>query len=709
MVLHRDRRPAGIRAAAERLFYPFWDAGIPLGHAVRTVDECLAEARGALDVACSLLDARYIAGDRSLVDSVRERLLARLRRDPTGFARLLRADADRRHAEYASCGTALEPHVKEGAGGLRDVAAIRWLATVRGQGDAIDPPVDEAEEFLLRLRSAMRLRSGRKGDVLRRDQQPEIAVDLGFGAEPGLDAADELMRTLFDHGRRVVDALDRGLADAVGEPRSAPPTALLETAEGGWTRDTMAMFVDLLARGDDATRLLTQLDLAGALERLIPAWAAVRCRPQRDPYHRAPVDVHLMNTVARAGAILLEGDAGDAVLHASAEAARQERDPLLLGALLHDIGKRGKGSHVQIGARVAAETLDRLPLDDATRDHVVFLVREHLLLSDTATRRDLADHALVVDVAARVATPERLATLHVLTVADADATGPHAATAWRLGLVRELVTKVAHVLAAGEVDLERAGVLEERRTSIRAALAGTVPADGVDEYIARLPPAYLLAVPAEVAAAHHALLAPPPGSAEVRTVAEPGERSGTWRVTVIAADRPGLLARIAGSLALSGLRILRAQAFTTTDGTAVDLFDVSPAFEGDVDEERWRAFRHTLRKALEGRISLESRVRDKRARYAGSAPSIPTEVRVLDDVSDVATVVEVEAGDRIGLLFDLARAFEELHLDVSLAKVATYGDRVVDAFYVTHGDGRKVQDAEVVREIERAVRSRLDS
>jgi [protein-PII] uridylyltransferase len=197
------------------------------------------------------------------------------------------------------------------------------------------------------------------------------------------------------------------------------------------------------------------------------------------------------------------------------------------------------------------------------------------------------------------------------------------------------------------------------------------------------------------------------GAAEVRTEAHPGERSGTHDVTVVVADRPGLLAKIAGAFALSGLSILSAQAFTTEDGVAIDHFVVEPAFEGDVDEERWRRFRSDLRKALAGRISLEYRVREKRGHYRPPATNVPTEVDVTNEASDFSTVVEVSCADRIGLLFDLARTFHDLELDVHLAKVATYGPRVVDAFYVRDLFGEKVEDPEHLREIERAIVARL--
>jgi [protein-PII] uridylyltransferase len=177
---------------------------------------------------------------------------------------------------------------------------------------------------------------------------------------------------------------------------------------------------------------------------------------------------------------------------------------------------------------------------------------------------------------------------------------------------------------------------------------------------------------------------------------------------VVAADHPGLLAQIAGALALNGLNILSAQVFTTGDGVALDLFDVVPAFRGEVDEDRWRRFRGDLRKALEGRLSLEYRVREKRRHYRAPRADVPVEVQVDNAVSDFSTVIEVGAPDRIGLLFELALAFHELELDVHVAKVATYGTRVIDAFYVRDLLGRKVEDPQRVAAIERHIVDRLD-
>ncbi|MGH2691463.1 MAG: ACT domain-containing protein [Actinomycetota bacterium] len=744
MVLHAERKGERVRRAAEQVFYPFWDAGIPLGHAVRTVGESLSEAGDRLDVVCSLLDARPVAGDPALVEELGRKLRSNVAKQRGRWIEGLAADAAARHGGPAACSTSLEPDLKEGSGGLRDIHAVGWIEAIASAADGLvradeRQRLDEAEEFLVRLRSALHLLTGKRPDRLFREHQGDLAPAFGFDATAGLDAADALMRGLFEHGRHVEHvrtlvlerARDPGTTStktlpppptspegvmetlvALARSDTSPPAGWLDALDAAdlgerpfvWTDGMLSSFLELLALGDRGVAGLEVLDRAELLAGYFPEWAPVRCRPQRDPYHRYTVDVHLARTVANTAGRLLARDAADETLDAAAEAVT-DRDALLLGAFLHDIGKTGEGRHVMVGERVASEVIERMGVPEATGEVVLFLVREHLLLSETATRRDLSDVNLVLDVAARIGDPERLAMLYLLTVADAEATGPHASTPWRLGLVRELVGRVEHALE-GEMDRELAGELASRMERLRALL-GSEPPAAVDAYLARLPRPYLLAVAAEEAAVHFSLLWPSIGSGEVRTTAKEGSRHGTWELTVVAADRPGLLARMAGSLALAGLSILSAQAFTTEDGVAIDLFVVEPAYHGDIDEERWRVVRQTLRKALEGRLSLEYRVREKRRHYPRPAADVPSEVRVLNDVSDFATVVEVEAADRLGLLFDLARTFEELHLDVSLAKVGTYGPRVVDTFYVRDLYGEKIEDREHAEEVRRAILSRL--
>ena len=739
MILHDERRPDDVRLLADRLFYALWDAGLDLGHAVRTVGESATLARERPDTMTSMLDARLIAGDGRLLADLDRELDRGIREDSGSFARALLEANEERHSAHGSCSALLEPNLKEGSGGLRDLHSLGWLVRAlpgSAPGDRERAALEDAWEFLLRLRSALHLETGRRTDRLFLDHQPDLARAFGFEATAGLAATDALMRSLFEHARQVEHVVGRVFRRALASPATRVPSveapkapasaeegmrALAEAASSGamlepelleriadtfpspvpWADGIRRDFLRILASGKRGEEVLEALDRVGGLVRLLPEWEAVRCRPQRDPYHRWSVDVHLLKTVART-AEMLAGETGEDPVLAEAAAAVPDRDAVLLGALLHDIGKRGEGRHVQVGERVSARVLQRMGVPGPTRDHALFLVREHLLLSDTAARRDLGDENLVLDVAARAGDPGRLAMLVVLTAVDSESTGPLASSLWRRALVRELTGKVQHALERGERD--RIRELGERLDLVARSLEDEDP-DAVAEYLERLPRPYLLAVAPEAAARHFRLLGPPLASGEVRTEVRRRAREEAYDLTVVARDRPGLLAMIAGCLSLGGLNILSAQAFTTEDGTAVDLFVVEGAFEREVDEGRWRRIRADLRHALDGRMSLDHRVREKRRHYPAPA-SVPTRVTFHDDASDFYTVVEVSAADRIGLLFDLASVFRDLGLDVHLAKVATLGERVVDAFYVRDLAGRKLE-ATMAGEIEHGISARL--
>ncbi|MFL5799550.1 MAG: bifunctional uridylyltransferase/uridylyl-removing protein GlnD [Actinomycetota bacterium] len=753
LLLHELRDGRVVRELAERLLYPLWDAGFDVGHGVRTVKESMALAAERFDVATAMLDARLLDGDAALFHSLRERLWEWSRKPRTAWVDRLRAAADVRRARFGSASQRLEPDVKEGSGGLRDVHTLGWLApAVAGDGGirglesagflraAEREALEAAEEYLVRVRSALHLEAGKKVDVLRQDLQPQLASDLGFSDEPGLSAPDGLMRAVFEHARdvehigaQVFDRVTRGAASATAVPgvSGTPETVIAAFAQAAsrgdsvppadldmvdaarlsevveWTPSVRDAFLEILRAGEPGVGALEALDRAELLERFLPAWGAVRCRPQRDPYHRFPVDVHLLEALAEVSRLLRgQAPADDPVASHAAAAVGDTVDGLLLGALFHDIGKTGHGGHVAAGSVIAGEALEAMGLPEETRDMAQFLVANHLLLVDTATRRDLEDEDLVLGVAAQIETEERLAALYLLTVADASATGPHAWTPWRATLVRELVAKIQHAFERGEMGHEAAVRMGERAEALRAALRGQ-PLGEIERFLVRIPRNYLLGVAPERAARHFPLVSAPIGAVEVRALHEPGPRPGTYGLAVVARDRPGLLSRIAGALALSGLSILSAQVFTTEDDVAIDLFEVEGAFHGDVDEDRWRKFRSTLRKSVEGRLSLEYRVAEKRGYYPAPRAGIPTKVTVDNRASDFFTIIEIATADRIGLLFDVTRTLTDLQLDVHIAKVATYGDRVIDAFYVRDVVGRKIEDPDHQREIVTALKARL--
>ena len=740
LLAHDGSRTAEVAAFAERFLYPLWDGGLSVGHAVRTPDEARMAAAERVDVATAMLDVRHVAGDPSSLGEVRAAVAGVVH--APGFVAELRAASHRRHQRFGSAAHLLEPELKEGAGGLRDVATVRWLSQATGR-DPLRPAereaLDAAHEFLTRVRSALHLETGRRTDRLVGEHQPQIAREMGFTDAPRLPAVDGLMRALFEHARQVAYLTQAAFDRAEGRGPSGddpdPPATAAEVlamvasaAEAGrpptsgelgasasasfadaarWDRDATTAFLRILRCGDAGVTALEALDRLDLLARILPEWADVRCRPQRDPYHRFTVDVHLLDALGRMATLLAgEVPADDPV---AAEAVRQigDHDAVLLGALLHDIGKTGEGGHVAVGERVARSALDRMRVDGPTRDLVLFMVAHHLLLPDTATRRDLTDDELIMDVAATIATPERLAALYLLVVADAGATGPAAWTPWRRALIRELVAKIQRVFDRGDAGAEVAERLTERIDRLRERLVAE-PAPEVERHVLRMPRSYFLSIDPERAARHFSLIAPRLGRNEVRSTAVAGTRPGTYELLVVAMDRPGLLSWIAGSLSLAGLSILTAQAFTTDDGAAVDVFEVEGAYETEIHEERWRAFRSVLRKVLEGRISLEHRVEEQRRHYPSPRRPSPVTVKVDQGASDFFTVIEVGAPDRIGLLYDITRTLADLHLDVHLAKVATYTDRVIDAFYVRDELGRKVQDPAQVAEIEAALHDRLD-
>jgi [protein-PII] uridylyltransferase len=740
LLVHDGLDADALTELGERLWYPLWDQGWTVTPLVRSPAECLAAARERLDSCTAMLDARVVAGAADLATAAIDGVVAQAATDPAAFARAIADDRSRRAEQAGSSAADLSPDLKDGLGGLRDVAVLGWLARILGEPlDAAGvarradlASVDDAEEFLVRARSAVQLETGKRVDRLTADLQPEVAASMGFDDQAGLAAIDGLMRQVFAHARTVDAVVRDALARVIAGPSDASwphldgPAAVLRAlaAAGGtippalvdavaaaplandvvWDDPTRDAFLTMVRSGDAGVAALDVLDRVGALERFVPGWRDVRSRPQRDPYHRFTVDGHLLRTMAGVD-VLLDDPTSDPV---AAELVPELGDPeaVALGALLHDIGKVGRGEHVPVGAHVAREQVRTMGLGDHAAELIAFMVAEHLLLPDTATRRDLTDENLILDVAATIGTLERLASLYVLAVADAAATGPAAWTPWRRALVRELVTKVRHVLERGTMGAELAASLTERIGAVRTLLVAE-PEREVDDFVLRMPRGYFLSVEPERTASHFRTISPYLTSDAVRTASAPGSRPDTYELLVVTNDRPALLSAVAGALAVGGISILSAQVFTTSDHVAVDLFDVEGIFEAEITEARWRAFRTTLRRVIEGAISIDGKVEEMRRHYPPPSVRTPVTVRVDDDASDFATVLEIGAPDRMGLLYDITDVLSRAGIDVHLAKVATFDGRVVDAFYVRDELGRKLGDPEQVAALDAALQERL--
>jgi len=681
-----------IAGIADRIWYPVWDSGAELDHAVRTVPQARRVARTDLKVALGLLSARHVAGDPDLTERLRAGALEDWRAAAPARLAELHAAHDERARTSGELAFLLEPDLKEARGGLRDVHAIQavaaaWVAPAPG------PKVRTAYEQILDARHALHEITGRRLDRLVLEEQDEVARALGL-----LDG-DVLLRMLAGAARTVSYAVDhafrqsdrlrsrpgggrrlrrrpverRPLADGVVEQdgevvlaRAADPPgdpalvlrAAAAAAQAGlplaprtldrltecpplpvpWPAAARDALLALLGAGQAAVGVWEALDTEGLVTALIPDWERVRNRPQRNPLHTYTVDRHLAEAAARAATL-------------TREVARP--DLLLLAALLHDMGKGWPGDHSVTGEVVARDVARRMGLPAPDMELVASAVRLHLLLPMVATRRDLDDPVTVKQVAMAVGSRALLELLHALAIADGLATGPAAWNDWKATLVADLVRRVEAVLD-GDPMPQPAPLREDQ-----------------------------LALAAE------------------------GGPAATVRgseVTVVAPDRPGLLWRAAGVLASHRLAVRSADA-TSVGATAVSVFDVEPEFGDPPDATLVAA---DLRRMLQGRLDVEDRL-DRRARAVRPrAAAVPApRVSLVDDASDTATVVEVRAHDAPGLLWRVGRALGECGLDVRAARVETLGAEAVDVFYVTDGDGKPLGDGDLRRTIAASVLAAL--
>jgi [protein-PII] uridylyltransferase len=692
LLLHRPRVAA--EEIATSLWYPLWDAGLKLGNAVRTPKQALSLAAEDTPTATSLLGGRVVAGDTRLGDDLIEQAAAQWRKRPRRAVHALFDDARQRHHRYGDVAFLLEPDLKSGRGGLRDAHSVDWItaADPRLCEAAGLPGVTEAKWLQVDARVELHRRVAKGGDRLVLQEQDAVAEALDY------PDADDLMRAVSASARTIAWALDEVLRRAEAGPASrasadrpvgdglvlrdgeialtvaADPTdpamplraaaaaasldlplargALLRLADVAppmpdpWPAAARHALVSLLGFGPASVVAIEALDRHGLFSRALPEWEAVRHLPQRNSYHRFTVDRHLCEAAARAAAL-------------SRTVARP--DLLLVGALLHDIGKGFPGDHTTAGMEVVARVASRMGFGEADAATLVAMVEHHLLLPDVATRRDLEDPATAEAVAKAVGSRELLELLAALTEADSLATGPQAWSQWKAGLVGELVVRAGAVLdgRSGETAQPDSWVTPDHRRMMEPGVLAVVAGEG--------------------------------------------------QVRVAAPDRPGLFARVSGALALHGLDVLSAAAASSEDGTmAIEEFRV----ESNLGREpNWDEVSADVERAAGGRLALEARIDERARTYRSTRPrsATPAAATVSFDLeaSDTSTVVEVRAADGIAVLYRITKALAECDLDIRSAKVQTLGHEVVDTFYVRGADGGKPVDPEHLAEAERAILAAL--
>ncbi|MBU6347214.1 MAG: [protein-PII] uridylyltransferase [Actinomycetales bacterium] len=662
---------------ADKLWYPIWDEGMKLDHSVRTIAEARNMAANDLKVALGLLDARTVFGDSSLCERLVSQVLADWR--ALGEKRLpdLREYVQDRVTRNGELPHLLEPDLKESFGGLREISILAGVAAT-GIAEVDQSRLAGASEFLLDVRDALHLVTGRPTDRLTLQEQSEVAKRLG------IDSDDALLRRVSSAGRTISYVSDltwhriklhsitarKGLlrkkvlisqlgdgsplapgvmvqsGEVVLAPSAQPvadPGLLLRLAAAAaqnglrinpqtvqdlatssapmptpWPREARESLVSLLGAGRLALPVWEALDQHDLFSRLIPEWSFVRSAPQHNPLHIFTVDRHLVETA----------------INASTMTRRVSRpDLLLIGALFHDIGKAQDRDHTEVGVELMPGIAARLGFDEVETQILVNLVKHHLLLPDVATKRDPEDLATINYVAQQVVDHEFLELLHALTEADSKATGPAVSSEWRLALIADLVTRVHAVLRGDEVPPPPE--LDPKRLEVGA--------DGDIEVV-------LDAV------------------------------SSLPTITISAPDQTGLLAACAGLLALHQLSVRTATTQTVGD-RAVSVWGVTPRF-GELPDSTILA--QDLSAILNGQLDISARLARRRVDMFGARFNYPpAQVLILEDVSARATVIEVRAHDFPGLLRVIARAISNVGVDIIAARVATLGSEAVDIFYVT--------------------------
>jgi [protein-PII] uridylyltransferase len=703
---HRD-----IAKVADAIWYPVWDEGVHLDHSVRRPSEVLSAAAEDVRVALGLLDARLVWGEPKVVDPLLERARAAWRDRLAGrFLPLLQHQMAERRASAGDVAFLLEPDLKESHGGLRDVSVLRAISVFAPLlPDYADlASLDSATTLLTGIRVELHRLAQREHDKLLLQDQDQVAAALGF------DDADALMLAVSTAGRQIawvsddvwrrrrlwdptpppkrrfrrtgadeavpLAAADLGpdMVEVDGEialtslaPVSTDPALPLRLAATAartdrpiargslhrlgdqmpspgdpWADETRNAFVDLLGLGRPAIDKIESLDQHGLLVRLIPEWAAVRNKPQRNAYHTFTVDRHLLEAAALAAQLT------DSV---------ERPDLLLVGTLLHDIGKGFPGDHTTVGIEVVDRIGARMGFDPSDVAVLVDLVRHHLLLPDTATRRDLDDPRTIARVADAAGDRLTLHLLAALTEADSRATGPSAWGAWKAGLVADLVARTDRVLQGEAEPVAPDRIVESNRDLMTEVRGSGLPS------VSLQPPQVIVAAP----------------------------------------DRPGLFSSVAGALALNGMDV-RAANVSGEDGIAVEVFTVEVARGTWPDTAK---LCDDLTAVLSDRLALGERLSERERTYPlrrGSAAHLPgSDVSVDNEASETATVLEVRAPDEIGLLHRITRTLFDAGLDVVSARVSTLGEMVVDAFYVRESGGAKVTDASRLSEIIRQIEAEL--
>ncbi len=773
LFLHPYKATPRIEQVVETVLYTLWDLGLKVGHAVRSVDEALRAARRDATILTANLETRLLAGESALFDGFSARLRQEVipGRGPGYLEEKLRERAERRD-KVGDSRSLLEPNVKEGEGGLRDLHLIMWLARFFHDARRLEDLAgcgmldrgelriyQRSQRFLWAVRCHLHYLTGRAEERLAFDLQTEVATRMGFRARDRLDSVERFMKRFYltakdvstltttvtgtladEHRRRPLLTLpsftrrrrvgafavqdgriglteerhfreDPGdilalfeLADASGleiRPQALRAAARELRRVNSAVRDdphNVARLVGLITAAERPADALAGLNSIGALGRFVPEFGRVVALMPHNLYHAYTVDEHTIRVIAQLDAIGRGEPARELPVATEVVQHIVSRPELYLAAFFHDIGKGRKGNHANVGEQIAQRVLTRWRQPSERIETVCWLVRHHLLMTQTAFSRDLEDAKTIRDFVDIVQSPERLRLLLLLTVADIRGVSPTAWNGWKAQLLRTLYRAAETAMLAGDVAQTRRRLVTEAQTALREALRADPPAgwneDDVEGYVARHDPRYWLGFPGSDHLRHARLVAETEAEGRLAGLHLAVDRfRERTDLTLYAPDHPGLFMEVAGALAICGASIVDAHIFTTADSMALDCFGIQDAVEGGALEEPRRLEKvcQTVGDAIAGRVRLsDALARRRRQRSRTDVFRVTPRVLIDNGASRTHTVVELNGRDRPGLLYDVTRTLKDLGLVISSAHVTTFGERAVDVVYLKDVFGMKI-------------------
>ncbi|MEM9582820.1 MAG: [protein-PII] uridylyltransferase [Pseudomonadota bacterium] len=768
----------------ETMLYILWDLKLKVGHASRTVKDCLRLGREDYTIRTALLEQRFIAGHAPLAAELDTRLwkdlFAGTEREFVEAKLQERSERLRRHGGQRYL---VEPNVKEGKGGLRDLQSLFWIAKYTRHVKTVAALVDQkvfteqerddfaaAENFLWAARSHLHLVANRANEVLSFDMQVEVADRMNYRDHGGRRAVEHFMQDYFRHATRVGELtriiltdleaqhvkqepafftlfrnarrkklkpgykLRKNRLDVTG-PKTflRDPLNILRVFEEAlrtgylihpnlmrlidanldlldektrWDKDASRIFLDTLLKHGNPQRALRRMNELGVLGAFIPEFGKIIAMMQFNMYHSYTVDEHTIQTISVLAQIERKELIEELPVASSILEQGVNRKVLYVALLVHDLGKGQKEDHSILGAKLARTIAPRLGLNAEESETVEWLVRYHLLMSDMAQKRDIADPRTVRDFAKAVKTVKRLDLLCVLTVCDIRGVGPDTWNNWKASLIRALYRQTRRALEDGMEALNREERGSEAKKKLRAALPDWDQKALRKEVGRHYPPYWQgLHVTAHVDFADllHGL-----AGDEMQTKLTPDEDRDATRICFAMADHPGIFSRMCGALALVGANVVDARTYTTKDGFVTAAFWVQDGDEGPYEAKKLPRLKSMIEKTLKGEVLARKALapRDK-VKKRESQFKVPTSITFDNDGSEIYTIIEVDTRDRPGLLYDLSRTLSEANIYIASAVIATYGAQVVDTFYVKDMFGLKFHSKDKQAGIERKLRNAI--